>query len=749
MKKNLVRSCLVGLLLILSTSPNLLAIGGNPGVAMPESVIPVAFPDVELEIIGINIPDDLIPEVTFSIANNNGLPLDREGVYTDGAVETRFILAYIPIGEEQKLNYSVLNSDPGARRPSTSDRNGVYTTIEQGLYTYKFTFALPADYEMDATHTLAVVATRDLRNPWELGRYYDNQLLNFIPSDSGVPIPRDVVATATCNRCHDPLGEHGGRYQEVAVCGQCHNPSLDAFQELDFADSVSMDAMIHRVHEEMEEGYPPYPNLNDCQVCHTGGTPSDGFPMVAGPSPTPVCDGTGRGVTTLDWAYAGNVEIRLNSADGKLFAKGGPVGSAETGKWVDDGRSFFLLDSATGDEVQELAVNTTVFGCASNPPGTFRGEAAMQHTRWMERPSRRVCGSCHEHIDWETGEGHAGGPQDNDDSCGFCHQPDSGEEYDRSVNGAHQVDYKSAQLGGVLVEILDIDDTSPGERPRVTFSLTDKNGPLDPAKLNRLRFAITGPNKDFAYYVQEDGLSNLQKTGTNWIYQFSTRMPNDAAGSYSMGVEGRIITHLDKGGDLVETEDQMQNFIVPIAVTDATPVARDKIVDDVLCENCHSNLSLHGDNRNEGTGYCQTCHRPDATDVNRRPDDALDQSIHFKYMVHKIHRGEDLARGYVVYGYGNSKHDYSDGEYPGDLRNCEACHVGDSYTLPLPAGRLDTVAPQDFWSPMMPEAAACLSCHDGVAAAAHAANNTGDFGEACAACHGEDRTFSVEEVHSR
>jgi OmcA/MtrC family decaheme c-type cytochrome len=127
----------------------------------------------------------------------------------------------------------------------------------------------------------------------------------------------------------------------------------------------------------------------------------------------------------------------------------------------------------------------------------------------------------------------------------------------------------------------------------------------------------------------------------------------------------------------------------------------------------------------------------------------LDQSIHFKYMVHKIHRGEDLARGYVVYGYGNSKHDYSDGEYPGDLRNCEACHVGDSYFLPLPVGRLDTVAPQDFWSPMMPEAAACLSCHDGVAAAAHAANNTGDFGEACAACHGEDRTFSVEEVHSR
>jgi OmcA/MtrC family decaheme c-type cytochrome len=126
-------------------------------------------------------------------------------------------------------------------------------------------------------------------------------------------------------------------------------------------------------------------------------------------------------------------------------------------------------------------------------------------------------------------------------------------------------------------------------------------------------------------------------------------------------------------------------------------------------------------------------------------------------MIHKIHRGEDLARGYVVYGYGNREHDYSHVEYPRDLRECNACHWKDdnpqtddaTYRLPLPEGRLDTVAPQDFWSPMMPEAAACLSCHDGIGAAAHAANNTGEFGEACSACHGEDSTFSVEEVHSK
>jgi hypothetical protein len=49
----------------------------------------------------------------------------------------------------------------------------------------------------------------------------------------------------------------------------------------------------------------------------------------------------------------------------------------------------------------------------------------------------------------------------------------------------------------------------------------------------------------------------------------------------------------------------------------------------------------------------------------------------------------------------------------------------------------------------IPAAAACLGCHSTVDAAAHAYVNTAPFGEACAACHGDDREFSVERVHAR
>ena len=108
-----------------------------------------------------------------------------------------------------------------------------------------------------------------------------------------------------------------------------------------------------------------------------------------------------------------------------------------------------------------------------------------------------------------------------------------------------------------------------------------------------------------------------------------------------------------------------------------------------------------------------------------------------------------LENGYVVLGYRSSVHDYSHVEYPGDLRNCEACHVDDSYTLPLPANLEMVETPRDFFTPMGPETAACLSCHDSKAAASHALSNSSDIGEACAACHGTGKTYDVEKVHAR
>ncbi len=92
------------------------------------------------------------------------------------------------------------------------------------------------------------------------------------------------------------------------------------------------------------------------------------------------------------------------------------------------------------------------------------------------------------------------------------------------------------------------------------------------------------------------------------------------------------------------SSDQAQDDTLAFAVTDATAVPRRHVVEDYNCESCHTNLSLHGENRNNPQ-YCVTCHRPDADDSSQRAAGDTPQSIHFKYMIHKIHRGENLASG--------------------------------------------------------------------------------------------------------
>jgi OmcA/MtrC family decaheme c-type cytochrome len=370
----------------------------------------------------------------------------------------------------------------------------------------------------------------------------------------------------------------------------------------------------------------------------------------------------------------------------------------------------------------------------------------------MTRPSQVDCGSCHTNIDWETGEGHAAGVQE-DDFCSFCHEPDSGVEFDRSVRGAHTVQERSNQLEGVYVDIKSIESTGPGQSPTVTYAVFGKNRPIDPGTMNRLRFVLTGPNEDFDFYLQEDVRAGSVASGANWTYTFSGKLPTDAEGSYSLGFEGRNVVTLETPtGPIEDVRDLAENYLVPFAVTDGSTVARDMIVDDAKCESCHSNLAAHGGNRHNGGEYCQTCHAPQAlgpTEITEGEED----SIHFKFMVHKIHRGADLENGYVMEGT-----DFSEVHFPGDLRDCEACHVDvdpnpnvfrSSAWLPLPEGRLPTLSPVSYLTEMQPMTAACLSCHDGLSAAQHADANTGDLGESCDTCHGEDKTYSAQRVHAR
>jgi hypothetical protein len=123
-------------------------------------------PGLEINILDVAIPADRKTEVLFSLTDPAGLQLDRTGVATPGPVSTSFILAFIPEGEEAYVAYttrvqtSPITGDSAVQ--ASADSGGVYTDMGDGTYMYKFRTEVPADYDMNATHTLGVYGRRDL-----------------------------------------------------------------------------------------------------------------------------------------------------------------------------------------------------------------------------------------------------------------------------------------------------------------------------------------------------------------------------------------------------------------------------------------------------------------------------------------------------------------------------------------------------------------------------------------------------------
>ncbi len=370
---------------------------------------------------------------------------------------------------------------------------------------------------------------------------------------------------------------------------------------------------------------------------------------------------------------------------------------------------------------------------------------------WYTRPSRAACGSCHDNINWQTGEGHVAGPQADDSACASCHIPQGESEFDVSIKGAHTIPTKSKQLRGLKMEILAVTNAASGQKPTVTFRLTnlDDGSVVAPASLNSLNLHLGGPTKDYASYVTESA-RGASFNGDTAVYTFNFALPADASGTWVVTADAyrnvTIDNHTEAGLTLREAA---QNPVYYVAVGDAQPQPRRAVVNLANCNTCHDVLALHGGQRFK-IEECVVCHNPNKNDSGRRPADKQPpESVDFKYLIHKIHRGEELTREFTVYGFGNVPHNYNEVRFPGDLRNCQKCHKAGSYQLPLPQGLLPTQAPRDFYTPIPPESAACISCHDTAYAAAHAYVNTAPFAEACASCHGNGAEFAVDKVHAR
>jgi OmcA/MtrC family decaheme c-type cytochrome len=624
-------------------------------------------PGLSVKLENPNVSIDRRLSVDIRIADNKGLPLDRDGVFSPGPVSLSFIAARLPSTDATYVAYTTRNQTSVltglTATQASSDSGGTYTQLSDGLYRYRFGVALPEAYPSGETHAIGVYASRNLTE-FDLDTQFSNDVIEFVPDGGPVAASRDRVSTAACNSCHDPLAVHGGARQEVQLCTLCHTEQTS---DPDTGNTVDFKVMIHKIHSGRD------------------------LPSVRAGTPY------------------------------QIIGFGGSV-----------------------HDYSEVVFPDTTLRCEQCHQG------ASQSLDYLTRPSRAACGSCHDDVSFATGENHAPGPALDDTRCSACHIPVGDLEFDVSVAGAHTIPTEAASLPGVVFDILNVENGTPGNRPTVVFSIADKAGSsVDIEDMSRVALVLAGPASDYAGYVSENAIG---ATGANGLYSFtfSQTISADFTGTMAVGIEGyRDRSLLRSSGDLLTVRDAGLNDVFYFDTGGGDPTPRRRVVAIENCNSCHGALSAHGGSRND-TEQCVLCHTSSETDMNRRPPDRGEpESVHFKTMIHKIHTGEDLTDEFTVFGFGGSEHNFTEVRFPGDRRNCGACHVEGTEQLPTPAPALPSLSPRGLVSLLQPASAACLSCHTSRDALVHAVLQTNALGESCSVCHGPNRQFAVDRVHTR
>ncbi|MFN7588731.1 MAG: multiheme c-type cytochrome [Planctomycetota bacterium] len=315
-----------------------------------------------------------------------------------------------------------------------------------------------------------------------------------------------------------------------------------------------------------------------------------------------------------------------------------------------------------------------------------------------------------------------------------------------------------------------------GERLSVDFTVATSDGrPLELSTMARGAIMVSGPTNNYQRVIasQADLLTRARKRALGaFTYDFEVAIPstylaplNDTTslsegeltgqpllgGTYTVGIEIRKDYTVD-GVLYRDPGNTTKDFLIGSATT----LEPREVVTLANCNQCHTELKAHGDNRNN-IANCLLCHTSGAEDRNTAsvaggtPGVAID----FKVMIHKIHSGKHLPsvlgvatnpdgtrnyaaapQPYELIGFGNEVADFSDVTWPAwpsfyspmprDVgfttlsstnqskenlmrqgpAECNKCHGDPDGAGPLPApAQGDLIYTQ-------PTIAACASCHD-------------------------------------
>jgi len=398
--------------------------------------------------------------------------------------------------------------------------------------------------------------------------------------------------------------------------------------------------------------------------------------------------------------------------------------------------------------------------------------------RWKTKPSRLVCGACHDNI-WfgnpaempDTAEAHPGGQQINDSGCSFCHPADGSWTEGTSpapIATVHKIDPPAFK------QVIELGMTLPangtyyvaGEAPQVTIKIKDAatGKVIDPATIvepadsqnvadnewRRVNLFVSGPRDhtmpvlttaaahiDPGHYYANNDLRvrtdpnnedpSVSRSATEITYQLGD-VANLRPGTYTAFIEIMPASPLGAWAVLnfqvgTETEE-------PKVCTNCTDCHEDTRMhasyfavqfNPDICKNCHDYL-----NQTPGkTGWNDANWGFGAAPLSRR--------------VHGVHRGHYLDKPEEVHGERDAEH-FGSIIFPQDIRNCTKCH-----------------ADNPMWK-QEPSRLACISCHDSDEAIYHGQLMTfflepddpfsGSEIETCIVCHGSHADFSPDKMHN-
>lgn len=639
--------------------------------------------------------------VRFTMRDDRGYPLDINGLYSiNTPLQPRFGLGYFtknannivsPLTMYTKsASTSVPAGQPTMYNPKgTAPGNG--TLVENGLgagdYTYTFPtanttngpFGVAYDAtKLNETHVLWVQVTRqtDLVYQSNANTFFAaNAEHNFIPSGTGTPSRREIVAQSGCDNCHAKFRAestssdafHGGGRVAAGMCNVCHNPARVSNP---LADSASF---VHRIHNGRDVAdanqfhglaatYPQ--DIRNCDSCHKNAAQGDQWST--NPS-TLACKGCHDYVsfTNSEAITCGIMGSLARGLDGKPLAcnhVAGPQPDSSCESCHGPTRGF-----ATARYHKPVA--------SPDPTNIWKagGTNANTHASFVAAANYLPAGAAKITYDVKTVEAVADG--------GGIKRPQI--TFKLKNNGTDVV-FQTFQAG-VTTELMPNFVGSPSVYFAFAVPQDNITAPADfnasvSGYIKKIwdgsatgtgAGTITGPDGSGYYTIRLTGVqipptATMLTGGVGYTYSLSSTPPlvqtnvPDYPWTPNVPADGKA-----QGGLSVPAPNVWK---VATGYTGRRP-----IVDNNKCNTCHAFLgvepSFHAGQRNDGP-TCSFCHTPNRASSG--------WSAGSKYFIHAVHGGRKRSVDFTWHAASQSD-SFAEIEFPATLNQCTNCHVANTY----------------------------------------------------------------------